>query len=242
MFRFVPLFSSSVRCCCCRCSSSLKEIICSCKLSGIQITRSAQSQAAGVKTSSHFSLKHKWCCIKVCKCEVTEVSKVPPLFLFLCLLWLLPPGAFTHLHMFLPAGDAAVRCEQLDLLLQWGAEFRQSSCQSPEGEKVLEDLVAFDVILGDLNFDNCSSGVCRSSSLSVMTCYLITVSASHFTCRTGISFFILTVCWNWKLVFYSFSVKTDTGWPNNTKICWIIFFMGKNKSIVFRIAFKVQRI
>ncbi|KAK2918263.1 hypothetical protein Q8A73_005009 [Channa argus] len=54
-------------------------------------------------------------------------------------------------------GDASVRCEQLDLLLQWGAEFRQSSSQSPEGEKVLEDLVAFDVILGDLNFDNCSS-------------------------------------------------------------------------------------
>lgn len=58
-----------------------------------------------------------------------------------------------------PTGDAAVRCEQLDLLLQWGTEFRQSSCQNPEGEKVLEDLVAFDVILGDLNFDNCSSGI-----------------------------------------------------------------------------------
>ncbi|XP_037538589.1 sphingomyelin phosphodiesterase 3 [Nematolebias whitei] len=63
--------------------------------------------------------------------------------------------ACTHLHAI--EGDASVRCEQLDLLLQWGAEFRQSSSQSPEGEKVLEDLVAFDVILGDLNFDNCSS-------------------------------------------------------------------------------------
>ncbi|XP_075898835.1 sphingomyelin phosphodiesterase 3 [Nelusetta ayraudi] len=61
----------------------------------------------------------------------------------------------THLHAI--EGDASVRCEQLDLLLQWGAEFRQSSSQSPEGEKVLEDLVAFDVVLGDLNFDNCSS-------------------------------------------------------------------------------------
>uniref|UniRef100_A0A3B5QMS0 Sphingomyelin phosphodiesterase 3 n=1 Tax=Xiphophorus maculatus TaxID=8083 RepID=A0A3B5QMS0_XIPMA len=61
----------------------------------------------------------------------------------------------THLHAI--EGDSSVRCEQLDLLLQWGAEFRQSSSQSPEGEKVLEDLVAFDVILGDLNFDNCSS-------------------------------------------------------------------------------------
>uniref|UniRef100_A0A8C5DJW6 Sphingomyelin phosphodiesterase 3 n=1 Tax=Gouania willdenowi TaxID=441366 RepID=A0A8C5DJW6_GOUWI len=61
----------------------------------------------------------------------------------------------THLHAI--EGDASVRCEQLDLLLQWGAEFRQTTSQSPEGEKVLEDLVAFDVILGDLNFDNCSS-------------------------------------------------------------------------------------
>uniref|UniRef100_A0A8C9X4T2 Sphingomyelin phosphodiesterase 3 n=1 Tax=Sander lucioperca TaxID=283035 RepID=A0A8C9X4T2_SANLU len=61
----------------------------------------------------------------------------------------------THLHAI--EGDASVRCEQLDLLLQWVAEFRQSSSQPREGEKVLEDLVAFDVILGDLNFDNCSS-------------------------------------------------------------------------------------
>uniref|UniRef100_UPI0037E89B49 sphingomyelin phosphodiesterase 3 n=1 Tax=Semicossyphus pulcher TaxID=241346 RepID=UPI0037E89B49 len=61
----------------------------------------------------------------------------------------------THLHAI--EGDASVRCEQLDLLLQWGAEFRRASSQPPEGEKVLEDLVAFDVILGDLNFDNCSS-------------------------------------------------------------------------------------
>uniref|UniRef100_A0A672Z2I4 Sphingomyelin phosphodiesterase 3 n=1 Tax=Sphaeramia orbicularis TaxID=375764 RepID=A0A672Z2I4_9TELE len=61
----------------------------------------------------------------------------------------------THLHAI--EGDAAVRCEQLDLLLQWGAEFRQASSRQPEGEKVFEDLVAFDVVLGDLNFDNCSS-------------------------------------------------------------------------------------
>nr|XP_040019001.1 sphingomyelin phosphodiesterase 3 [Gasterosteus aculeatus aculeatus]XP_040019002.1 sphingomyelin phosphodiesterase 3 [Gasterosteus aculeatus aculeatus] len=61
----------------------------------------------------------------------------------------------THLHAI--EGDASVRCEQLDLLLQWGAQFRQSSSRPAEGEKVPEDLVAFDVVLGDLNFDNCSS-------------------------------------------------------------------------------------
>ncbi|KAI1904549.1 hypothetical protein AGOR_G00006780 [Albula goreensis] len=60
----------------------------------------------------------------------------------------------THLHAI--EGDAAVRCEQLDLLLEWGAEFRKAT-SSPAGDKGLEDQVAFDVILGDLNFDNCSS-------------------------------------------------------------------------------------
>ncbi|MCJ8734484.1 hypothetical protein PDJAM_G00235900 [Pangasius djambal] len=61
----------------------------------------------------------------------------------------------THLHAI--EGDASVRCEQLDLLLQWGAEFRRATSQSAGQEKGMEDQVAFDVILGDLNFDNCSS-------------------------------------------------------------------------------------
>ncbi|KAM9503851.1 sphingomyelin phosphodiesterase 3-like isoform 1-T1 [Salvelinus alpinus] len=60
----------------------------------------------------------------------------------------------THLHAI--EGDAAVRCEQLDLLLAWGAEFRKMTSR-PSEEKGLEDQVAFDVVLGDLNFDNCSS-------------------------------------------------------------------------------------
>ncbi|XP_010882360.2 sphingomyelin phosphodiesterase 3 [Esox lucius] len=62
--------------------------------------------------------------------------------------------ACTHLHSI--EGDAAVRCEQLDLLLAWGAEFRKATSR-PSEEKGLEDQVAFDVVLGDLNFDNCSS-------------------------------------------------------------------------------------
>ncbi|XP_028814874.1 sphingomyelin phosphodiesterase 3 [Denticeps clupeoides] len=60
----------------------------------------------------------------------------------------------THLHAI--EGDAVVRCEQLDLLLEWGAEFRRAT-STPMGDKGLEDQVAFDVVLGDLNFDNCSS-------------------------------------------------------------------------------------
>ncbi|XP_072519405.1 sphingomyelin phosphodiesterase 3 [Salminus brasiliensis] len=61
----------------------------------------------------------------------------------------------THLHAI--EGDASVRCEQLDLLLEWGAEFRRATSVPTGEEKALEDQVAFDVILGDFNFDNCSS-------------------------------------------------------------------------------------
>nr|XP_006641246.1 PREDICTED: sphingomyelin phosphodiesterase 3 [Lepisosteus oculatus]XP_015223708.1 PREDICTED: sphingomyelin phosphodiesterase 3 [Lepisosteus oculatus] len=60
----------------------------------------------------------------------------------------------THLHAL--EGDAAIRCEQLDLLLEWLAEFRKSTSH-PSGGQGPEDQVAFDVILGDLNFDNSSS-------------------------------------------------------------------------------------
>ncbi|XP_038662873.1 sphingomyelin phosphodiesterase 3 [Scyliorhinus canicula] len=59
----------------------------------------------------------------------------------------------THLQAL--AGDAAIRCEQMDHLLDWLAEFQKStSSASPSNP---EDLLAFDVLLGDLNFDNCSS-------------------------------------------------------------------------------------
>ncbi|XP_051546053.1 sphingomyelin phosphodiesterase 3-like [Myxocyprinus asiaticus] len=61
----------------------------------------------------------------------------------------------THLHAI--EGDSSVRCEQLDMLLEWGAEFKRATSGPTDEEKVLEDQVAFDVILGDLNFDNCSS-------------------------------------------------------------------------------------
>ncbi|XP_029464523.1 sphingomyelin phosphodiesterase 3 [Rhinatrema bivittatum] len=59
----------------------------------------------------------------------------------------------THLHAL--AGDSNVRCEQLDLLLDWLADFRKSTSSSNTTSP--EELVAFDVICGDLNFDNCSS-------------------------------------------------------------------------------------
>ncbi|XP_028664701.1 sphingomyelin phosphodiesterase 3 [Erpetoichthys calabaricus] len=65
-------------------------------------------------------------------------------------------GYLTCTHMHSLEGDAAIRCKQLDLLLEWISEFRKStSC--PSGASSPEDLVAFDVICGDVNFDNCSS-------------------------------------------------------------------------------------
>ncbi|XP_032704167.1 sphingomyelin phosphodiesterase 5-like isoform X2 [Lontra canadensis] len=53
----------------------------------------------------------------------------------------------THLHA--PSGDAPLRCKQLTLLLDW---IQQFEAQSRQGS----DAVAFSVLLGDLNFDNCS--------------------------------------------------------------------------------------
>ncbi|CAK6439020.1 unnamed protein product [Pipistrellus nathusii] len=52
----------------------------------------------------------------------------------------------THLHA--PSGDGHLRCKQLTLLLNWAEQFEAESRSSDEA-------VAFSVLLGDLNFDNC---------------------------------------------------------------------------------------
>ncbi|KAM8784431.1 sphingomyelin phosphodiesterase 5-like [Rhynchonycteris naso] len=53
----------------------------------------------------------------------------------------------THLHA--PSEDGPLRCKQLTLLLGWAEQFEAESRHSDE-------VVAFSVLLGDLNFDNCS--------------------------------------------------------------------------------------
>uniref|UniRef100_A0A8C6FS64 sphingomyelin phosphodiesterase n=1 Tax=Moschus moschiferus TaxID=68415 RepID=A0A8C6FS64_MOSMO len=53
----------------------------------------------------------------------------------------------THLHA--PSEDGLLRCKQLTVLLDWAEQFEAESRQSNEA-------VAFSVLLGDLNFDNCS--------------------------------------------------------------------------------------
>lgn len=50
-----------------------------------------------------------------------------------------------------PLGEGDVRCEQLDMVIKWIGEF-QASTRQPDEE------VAFDVLCGDFNFDNCSPG------------------------------------------------------------------------------------
>ncbi|XP_070337974.1 uncharacterized protein [Equus asinus] len=62
------------------------------------------------------------------------------------------PG-LTHpcLTLSPPPEDGPLRCQQLTLLLDWAEQFEAESRQSDEA-------VAFSVLLGDLNFDNCSPG------------------------------------------------------------------------------------
>lgn len=50
------------------------------------------------------------------------------------------------------SGDGRIRCEQLDMVASWIADF-QAANKQPEEE------VFFDVLCGDFNFDNCSPGV-----------------------------------------------------------------------------------
>nr|XP_012421583.1 PREDICTED: sphingomyelin phosphodiesterase 3 isoform X2 [Odobenus rosmarus divergens] len=73
----------------------------------------------------------------------------------------------THLHA-LPE-DSAIRCEQLDLLQDWLADFRKSTSSSSTANP--EELVAFDVICGDFNFDNCSSDDKLEQQHSLFTHY-----------------------------------------------------------------------
>ncbi|XP_069482771.1 sphingomyelin phosphodiesterase 5-like [Ambystoma mexicanum] len=53
----------------------------------------------------------------------------------------------THLHA--PEADGHIRCAQLSTLMTWISEFQEKNTAS-------SDLVAFDVLCGDFNFDNCS--------------------------------------------------------------------------------------
>ncbi|XP_010882766.1 sphingomyelin phosphodiesterase 5 [Esox lucius] len=53
----------------------------------------------------------------------------------------------THLHA--PKGEGEIRCEQLNMVTKWIQEFQEVNGKPDE-------VVAFDVLCGDFNFDNCS--------------------------------------------------------------------------------------
>lgn len=66
-----------------------------------------------------------------------------------------------------PLGEGEVRCEQLDMVIKWIGDFQTANRQADE-------VVAFDVLCGDFNFDNCSPGssitVFQSVILSITCC------------------------------------------------------------------------
>ncbi|XP_040195884.1 sphingomyelin phosphodiesterase 3-like [Rana temporaria] len=68
----------------------------------------------------------------------------------------------THLHA--AESDVVIRCDQMSLILQWVVDF-----QSQYGED--GDLVAFDVLCGDLNFDNCSIDHCMEQKHQLFSEY-----------------------------------------------------------------------
>lgn len=58
-------------------------------------------------------------------------------------------GFFNCTHLHAPEGEGEVRCEQLNMVTEWISEFQAS-------HKLSDEDVVFDVLVGDLNFDNCS--------------------------------------------------------------------------------------
>ncbi|XP_007938592.1 sphingomyelin phosphodiesterase 3 [Orycteropus afer afer] len=78
-------------------------------------------------------------------------------------------GYISCTHLQAPLEDSAIRCEQLDLLQDWLADFRKSTSSSSTANP--EELVAFDVICGDFNFDNCSSDDKLEQQHSLFTRY-----------------------------------------------------------------------
>ncbi|XP_005086043.1 LOW QUALITY PROTEIN: sphingomyelin phosphodiesterase 5 [Mesocricetus auratus] len=67
-------------------------------------------------------------------------------------------------HLQAPVEDGHVRCKQLTLLLEWVEEFEAESRQSDEA-------VAFSVLLGDLNFDNCSQDHAEEQGHKFFSCF-----------------------------------------------------------------------
>ncbi|XP_014444651.1 sphingomyelin phosphodiesterase 5 [Tupaia chinensis] len=74
-------------------------------------------------------------------------------------------------HLQAPTEDGPLRCKQLTLLLEWAEQFESESC-------LAEEAVAFSVLLGDLNFDNCSQDHAQEQEHTLF-------SRFHDPCRLG---------------------------------------------------------
>lgn len=58
-------------------------------------------------------------------------------------------GYFNCTHLHAPEGEGEIRCEQLNMITKWIGDFQAAN-------KLPDEDVAFDVLCGDFNFDNCS--------------------------------------------------------------------------------------
>ncbi|XP_043839924.1 sphingomyelin phosphodiesterase 3 isoform X2 [Dromiciops gliroides] len=78
-------------------------------------------------------------------------------------------GYISCTHLQAEGDDSTIRCEQLNQLQDWLADFRKSTSSSSTANP--EELVAFDVLCGDFNFDNCSSDDKLAQQHSLFTHY-----------------------------------------------------------------------
>ncbi|KAK6327079.1 hypothetical protein J4Q44_G00027240 [Coregonus suidteri] len=58
-------------------------------------------------------------------------------------------GYFNCTHLHAPEGEGEIRCEQLNMITKWIQEFQATNSKPDE-------VVVFDMLSGDFNFDNCS--------------------------------------------------------------------------------------
>ncbi|XP_059103081.1 sphingomyelin phosphodiesterase 5-like isoform X2 [Peromyscus eremicus] len=67
-------------------------------------------------------------------------------------------------HLQAPTEDGHVRCKQMTLLLEWVEEFEAES-------RHIGEVVAFSVLLGDLNFDNSSRDHAKEQGHKLFSCF-----------------------------------------------------------------------
>uniref|UniRef100_F7A3Q5 Sphingomyelin phosphodiesterase 3 n=1 Tax=Monodelphis domestica TaxID=13616 RepID=F7A3Q5_MONDO len=78
-------------------------------------------------------------------------------------------GYISCTHLQAEGDDSTIRCEQLSQLQDWLADFRKSTSSSSTANP--EELVAFDVVCGDFNFDNSSPDDKLAQQHSLFTHY-----------------------------------------------------------------------